>query len=56
MERANQLEERRQEIEYAPLRDAGKPRIKTVISTPRADEWNERRRQRDMGETPDSAA
>jgi hypothetical protein len=53
MERANQLEEKRQEIDYAPLRDAGKPVRKSVISRPSPGEWN---RLREKRETPDDAA
>lgn len=41
MERANQLEEHRQEIEYPRLRDSGSaPAKKVVFSKPTMDEWN----------------
>ena len=47
MERANELELHRQEIEYAPLKDAGSPvPRKAVFSRPTAKEWNEKERTR----------
>ena len=41
MERANELEERRQEIEYATIREAG-PSKKMVFSRPTVEDWNQK--------------
>jgi hypothetical protein len=41
MERANQLEERRQEVEYATIKESG-PIRKMVFSRPTTEDWNEK--------------
>lgn len=45
MERANELELHRQDVEHPPLKDAGKKK-KTVFSRPTIDEWNDKVKDR----------
>jgi hypothetical protein len=49
MERANELEMHRQELEYPPLAKAEKPKRSAEISHPTVQDWNQRRAMKDAG-------